>query len=91
MNGTLIILQDAALRHAMSELRVLLERFANSQSMDGMFDAANALIDDARRDPEFKEWCKRLNMYIHKVGQLVYYLYRISSSSIGFIGCRICS
>jgi hypothetical protein len=52
----------------MSELRTLLERFANGASMDGVFDASNALIDDARRDEEFRNWFHRLNTYIRKVG-----------------------
>jgi hypothetical protein len=50
----------------MSELRTLLERFANNRSMSGIFDASNALIDDARRDDEFRNWFHRLNTYIRK-------------------------
>jgi hypothetical protein len=61
------ITQDAALNAAMSELRTLLERFANNRSMSGIFDASNALIDDARRDDEFRNWFHRLNTYIRKV------------------------
>ncbi|KAG1723281.1 hypothetical protein EDB19DRAFT_1645363 [Suillus lakei] len=61
------ITQDTALNTAMSELRILLERFANGRSMDGIFDASNALIDDARRDEEFRNWFHRLNTYIRKV------------------------
>ncbi|KAG2338803.1 hypothetical protein BDR05DRAFT_951623 [Suillus weaverae] len=61
------ITQDRALSAAMSELRTLLERFANSRSMDGIFDASNALIDDARRDDEFRNWFHRFNTYIRKV------------------------
>jgi hypothetical protein len=41
---------------ATSELQILLERFANRQSMDVIFDAANVLIDDANMDEELKEW-----------------------------------
>lgn len=59
--------QDKALNAAMSELRTLLERFANGTSMNGVFDASNALIDDARRDEEFRNWFHRLNTYIRKV------------------------
>lgn len=54
----------------MSELRTLLERFANGASMDGVFDASNALIDDARRDEEFRNWFHRLNTYIRKVSAI---------------------
>ncbi|KAG2737024.1 hypothetical protein P692DRAFT_20823953, partial [Suillus brevipes Sb2] len=59
--------QDKALNAAMSELRTvtLLERFANGASMDGVFDASNALIYDARRDEEFRNWFHRLNQKRH--------------------------
>ncbi|KAF9235766.1 hypothetical protein BU15DRAFT_89476 [Melanogaster broomeanus] len=46
---------DPALRQAVSELRQLLERFANNQSMDKIFDA------------EFRQWFKRLHTYIRRV------------------------
>ncbi|KAH7919183.1 hypothetical protein BV22DRAFT_1108163 [Leucogyrophana mollusca] len=61
------ISSDPALQTATSELRALLERFANGQSMDIVFDAANALIDDARRDEEFRSWFKRLDSYVRKI------------------------
>ncbi|KAI5993190.1 hypothetical protein EDC04DRAFT_2872684 [Pisolithus marmoratus] len=60
-------ISDPTLRQSMSELRELLERFANGKSMDIIFDAADALIDDARRDEEFRNWFKRLNRYVHKI------------------------
>jgi hypothetical protein len=60
-------LQDPVLRQAISELRQLLERFANGQSMDLIFDAVNALNDDARRDEEFRRWFKRLHTFMRKV------------------------
>jgi hypothetical protein len=61
------VISDPALRQAMSELRELLERFANGKSIDVIFDAANALIDDAKRDEEFRNWFKRVDTYIRKV------------------------
>ncbi|KAG1727557.1 uncharacterized protein EDB91DRAFT_1315896 [Suillus paluster] len=61
------ITQDSALKTAMSQLRELLERFANDRSMRSIFDATNALIDDARRDEEFRSWFHRLDTYIRKV------------------------
>ncbi|KAG1723462.1 hypothetical protein EDB19DRAFT_1834614, partial [Suillus lakei] len=60
------ITQDTALNTAMSELRILLERFANGRSMDGIFDASNALIDDAVATRS-SNWFHRLNTYIRKV------------------------
>ncbi|KAI6153000.1 hypothetical protein BKA82DRAFT_4085040 [Pisolithus tinctorius] len=61
------IISDPTLRHSMSELRELMERFANGKSMNIIFDATDALIDDARRDEEFRNWFKRLNNYIHRI------------------------
>ncbi|KAI6102700.1 hypothetical protein EV401DRAFT_2061139 [Pisolithus croceorrhizus] len=60
-------ISDPALSQATSELRELLERFANGKSMNIIFDAVDALVDDARRDEEFRNWFKRLNNYIHRV------------------------
>jgi hypothetical protein len=51
----------------MSELRTLLERFANGKNMDIVFDAANALIDDAKKDEELRTWFTDLNSYVRKV------------------------
>jgi len=61
------IISDGGLKTATSELRTLLERFANGQSMDIIFDAANILIDDAHRDEDLRNWFKDLNAYIRKV------------------------
>ena len=55
------------MKHATTELRTLLERFANGKSMDIVVDAGHALIDDAQRDPELRDWFKKVNAYIHKV------------------------
>ena len=59
--------QDPVLQQAASELRELLERFANGKSMHLIFDSIGALNDDARRDQEFREWFKRLNAFIRRV------------------------
>lgn len=40
--------------------------------MDIIFDAANALIDDANKDEELREWFKSLNAYVRKVRRLLY-------------------
>ncbi|KDR71966.1 hypothetical protein GALMADRAFT_253273 [Galerina marginata CBS 339.88] len=50
-----------------TELRTLLERFANGQSMDIMTDAIDALIDDANRDEALKQWFEAVDLYIRKV------------------------
>jgi hypothetical protein len=59
--------QDPALNQAGKELRTLLERFANGQSIDPITDAMNVLIDDANRDPELRDWFKDGDAYIRKV------------------------
>jgi hypothetical protein len=70
--------QDGGLQTATSELRTLLERFANGQSMDIIFDAANVLIDDANKDEELREWFKTLNSYVRKVRCLPVYFIHVS-------------
>jgi len=44
-----------------SELRPLLECFANGHSMDVIFVAANMLIDDGNNDGALGEWFRSLN------------------------------
>ena len=64
--STYVFLQDQALKQAMTELRTLLERFANGQSLDIIFDAFNALVDDADRDKELKDWFSEVQTYARK-------------------------
>jgi Family of unknown function (DUF5923) len=59
--------QDPSLKQAATELRTLLERFANGKSMDDIVDAINALYDDANRDEELREWFKSVDSYSRKV------------------------
>ncbi|KAL4792510.1 hypothetical protein BDV19DRAFT_249311 [Aspergillus venezuelensis] len=47
-------------------LRTLLERFANSTSMDDFFDSLEAIYSDADKDPELKGWFKNMNSFIRK-------------------------
>jgi len=51
----------------MSELRTLLERFANGKSMYLIFDPAHILIGDASKDEKLRAWFKDLNSYVRKV------------------------
>lgn len=48
----------------LTDLKVLIERFANSTSMDDLFDSINQIYTDADRDPELKNWFKSLDTYI---------------------------
>ena len=61
---------DGSLNEAWGQLRLLLERFANGVSMDIIFDAANALAEDARNDPALEQWLENANAYIRKVSSL---------------------
>ncbi|KAI4525606.1 hypothetical protein K525DRAFT_290071 [Schizophyllum commune Loenen D] len=58
---------DGSLNEAWGQLRLLLERFANGVSMDIIFDAANALAEDARNDPALEQWLENANAYIRKL------------------------
>ncbi|KAI0028014.1 hypothetical protein K488DRAFT_90191 [Vararia minispora EC-137] len=58
---------DVNLQASWTQLRTLLERFANNRSMDLIFQAINQLIDDVRQDQEFREWWKRVDAYTRKV------------------------
>ena len=57
---------DSNLQKAQTELKTLLENFADGASMDDMLDAADALISDANNDPEFSRWAKHLDQFIRK-------------------------
>ncbi|KAL4811252.1 hypothetical protein BDV18DRAFT_7211 [Aspergillus unguis] len=50
-------------------LRTLIERFANSTSMDDFFDALETIYRDADKDPELKGWFKNMNSFIRKTLQ----------------------
>ncbi|KAH9941112.1 uncharacterized protein BXZ73DRAFT_42167 [Epithele typhae] len=58
---------DASLKQATSELRMLLERFANGKSLSTIGDAIQTLYRDAQQDEELREWFKSLDTYARKV------------------------
>ncbi|GAV99082.1 hypothetical protein LENED_000515 [Lentinula edodes] len=56
------------LQGTMSQLRALTERFANGRSMEqDIWDPINALIDDAQRDQEFKQWWNEVDEWLEKI------------------------
>ncbi|KAL8883658.1 MAG: hypothetical protein Q9192_007058, partial [Flavoplaca navasiana] len=57
---------DNALTSAETDLRTLLERFANYTSADDMIDAVNTIYRDADKDPELKNWFKSIDGYVRK-------------------------
>ena len=46
--------------------QLLVQRFANSTSVDDLFNAINNIYRDADRDLELKNWFKKLNVYIRR-------------------------
>ncbi|KAF8749124.1 hypothetical protein RHS01_10322 [Rhizoctonia solani] len=61
------VTSDPSLRLATRELRTLLERFANGQSMDPILDATGALWDDAQKDEGLRAWFRKMDEYVRKV------------------------
>ncbi|OJJ49338.1 hypothetical protein ASPZODRAFT_61111 [Penicilliopsis zonata CBS 506.65] len=53
-------------QQAETNLRILIERFANGTSMDDFFDSLNNIYKDADQDPELKSWFRHLDSYIRK-------------------------
>ncbi|EYE96876.1 uncharacterized protein EURHEDRAFT_514102 [Aspergillus ruber CBS 135680] len=49
-----------------TNLRTLLERFANSTSLDGFFDSLETIYKDADKDRELKGWFKNVDTFIRK-------------------------
>lgn len=55
-----------ALQAAETDLKTLIERFANNTSTDDLFESINILYRDADKDPELKSWFKEVDRYIRK-------------------------
>lgn len=51
----------------LTDLKTLIERFANSTSLDDLFDSINTIYRDADNDPELKGWFRDIDRYIRKV------------------------
>ncbi|TKX22126.1 hypothetical protein C1H76_5759 [Elsinoe australis] len=57
---------DNSLKTAETDLKTIIERFANSTSLDDVFDSINQIYRDADRDPELKDWFKKIDSYIRR-------------------------
>ncbi|KII90672.1 hypothetical protein PLICRDRAFT_106168 [Plicaturopsis crispa FD-325 SS-3] len=57
---------DPSLQQATSELRTLLERFANGRSIDVIINALNDLVNDAREDEELRAWFSHVDKYLRR-------------------------
>lgn len=53
-------------KEPLTNIKTLLERFANSTSMDDVFDSLKAIYADADRDPELRDWFKSVDRFIRK-------------------------
>ncbi|KAL1606433.1 hypothetical protein SLS60_003837 [Paraconiothyrium brasiliense] len=50
----------------LTNIKTLLERFANSTSFDDLIDSINQIYRDADRDPDLKNWFKHMDAYVRK-------------------------
>lgn len=50
----------------LTDCKTLIERFANSTSLDDLFDSVNEVYRDADNDPELKGWFRKMDAYIQK-------------------------
>ena len=62
-----MLAKDPALHQATKEIRTLLERFANGQSLEIIINAIDGLIQDARHDEDFRHWFSSVDAYSRKV------------------------
>ncbi|KAL1797709.1 hypothetical protein ACET3X_004315 [Alternaria dauci] len=53
----------------LTNLKTLLERFANNTSFDDLIESINQVYKDADQDPELKNWFTRINQFIRKTLQ----------------------
>ena len=53
-------------KHMLTNIKTLLERFANNTSFDDLIDSINQIYKDADRDPDLKNWFKHLDAFIRK-------------------------
>lgn len=58
---------DTSLQRATTELRTLLERFANGMSLSVIGDAMHDLYEDAQKDEDLRNWFKQCDSYIRQV------------------------
>lgn len=58
--------EQSSLQKAETDLKTLLERFANSTSFDDLFDSINQIYSDADRDPELKGFFTDADKFLRK-------------------------
>jgi hypothetical protein len=67
--------------HWLTNIKTLLERFANGTSSDDLIDSINQIYTDADRDPELKNWFKRIDAYIRRILQQQGYILEDESNA----------
>ena len=50
----------------LTQVKTLIERFANNTSADDVMEAVNNVYRDADRDPELKSWFRQMDTYVRK-------------------------
>ena len=50
----------------LTQIKTLIERFANSTSTDDLVESINNIYRDADKDPELKDWFKKIDRYVRK-------------------------
>ena len=60
------VASDPAFSQAWQEMSVLLSRFANGRTLDGVIDAVNQLYVDGQNDPELRKWFNHLSDYVRR-------------------------
>ncbi|KMU78652.1 hypothetical protein CISG_01693 [Coccidioides immitis RMSCC 3703] len=58
--------EESDLQKLETKLRTLLERSANSTSLDDVFEAVNKIYKDADSDPRLREWFKSVNLFTRR-------------------------
>ncbi|RMZ76849.1 hypothetical protein DV738_g4718, partial [Chaetothyriales sp. CBS 135597] len=61
--------EDKDLKRVETDLKTLIERFANYTSTDDLFDSIRAVYTAADHDPELRNWFKSLNKFIRRALQ----------------------
>ncbi|GAA5878086.1 hypothetical protein JCM8547_002824, partial [Rhodosporidiobolus lusitaniae] len=74
---------DDSFQQARYELQTLLERFANGQSMNGIFDAVDQIYTDSQNDGELRAWFRELNHYVRQCLQEPGYIMKDESDRRG--------
>ena len=57
---------QSSLQRAETDLKTILERFANGSSFDDLIDSINQIYRDADRDPDLKNWFRNMDSYVRK-------------------------